>query len=180
MEHPEERYYKLNRFVLLLTGLWPYQSKWSTCLVRAVITTILLSSVIFQLMSLFKSNITANFVIDMIPAFMPVMGSLSQMYARVGYVDKLRDLFEHMWNDWRLQKTNYETKIMQKHAETSKLLTLYYLRKKNIKLRFIQRKRRAFLSHKDVLWTSCQLNGTFIKHPVVIQIHPENVLWSMK
>jgi len=35
------------------------------------------------------SNITANFIIDMIPAFMPVMGSLSQMYARVGQVDKV-------------------------------------------------------------------------------------------
>ncbi|XP_018312094.1 uncharacterized protein [Mycetomoellerius zeteki] len=127
MEHPEERYYKLNRFVLLLTGLWPYQSKWSTRVVRAVITTILLSSIIFQLLSLFMSNITANFIIDMIPAFVPVMGSLSQMYARVGHAGKLRDLFEHMWNDWRLRKTNYEIKIMQKHAETSRLLTLYYL-----------------------------------------------------
>ncbi|KAG5323128.1 OR4 protein, partial [Acromyrmex heyeri] len=103
-----------------------------------------------NLMSLFMSNITANFVIDMIPALMTVMGSLSQIYARVGHVDKLRDLFEHMWNDWRSRKTNYETKIMQKHAETSKLLTLYYLRKKNIKLRFIQRKRRAFLSVRSI------------------------------
>ncbi|XP_018395303.1 PREDICTED: uncharacterized protein LOC108773853 [Cyphomyrmex costatus] len=128
MEHfPEERYYKLNRFVLSLTGLWPYQSKWSARLVRAIIITMLLASAIFQLLSLFTSNITANFIIDMVPAFVPVIGSLSQMYARIGHTDKLRDLFEHMWNDWRLRKTTYETKIMQKHAETSRLLTFYYL-----------------------------------------------------
>ncbi|KYN44380.1 Putative odorant receptor 85d [Trachymyrmex septentrionalis] len=167
MEHPKEHYYKFNRFLLSVSGLWPYQSKRSAHLTRAVIIVFMLSSTFFQissmftskvtldyivdgipslllalgslsnlysriihidkLLSLFISNITANFIIDMIPAFIPVMGSLSQMYARVGHVDKLRNLFEHMWNDWRLRKTNYETKIMQKHAETSKLLTLYYL-----------------------------------------------------
>ncbi|XP_071648064.1 uncharacterized protein [Temnothorax longispinosus] len=126
MEHPAE-YYKLNRFILKLIGLWPYQSKWSARLVRAVITIVLLSSTFFQLSSIFTSDITVDFIVDVIPALIPTFGSLSHVYARVRHVDKLRDLFEHMWKDWRLQKTRYEMKIMREHAETTRLLTFYYL-----------------------------------------------------
>jgi len=56
MEHPEEHYYKLNRFVLSLSGLWPYQSKWSARLMRTVITIVMLSSVIFQVIMTFGNN----------------------------------------------------------------------------------------------------------------------------
>ncbi|KAL0109097.1 hypothetical protein PUN28_014295 [Cardiocondyla obscurior] len=48
MEHPGEQYFKLNRHILSITGLWPYQKKWIAYLLRIIIIVILVSSIIFQ------------------------------------------------------------------------------------------------------------------------------------
>jgi len=48
MEHPEEHYYKLNRFFLSVSGLCPYQSKRNAYLIRIACTVIVLSSVFVQ------------------------------------------------------------------------------------------------------------------------------------
>ncbi|XP_011863919.1 PREDICTED: uncharacterized protein LOC105559890 [Vollenhovia emeryi] len=142
MEHPGEHHYKLNRVILSFSGLWPYQSKWSAHLIRAVISILLVSSVIFQVASFFTTDFTAEFIVEVVPALVPTLGTLSQLYVRTRQGDQLRDIFEHMRNDWRLQKTQYEIKIMRQHAESTRLYTFYYARKKNIsKVRFIQRKR---------------------------------------
>ncbi|XP_072764540.1 uncharacterized protein [Anoplolepis gracilipes] len=87
MERLIERYYKVNRFILSVIGLWPYQSEWNARLMRIIHFTFLITSVFIQ----------------------------------------LKELFERMWNDWALQKTYDEIKIMHEHAETTKLWTLYYL-----------------------------------------------------
>ncbi|XP_072761714.1 uncharacterized protein [Anoplolepis gracilipes] len=86
MEHPEERYYRLNRFFLSVTGLWPYQSKWSARFIRTVITIVMLLCIFAQ----------------------------------------FKELFEHMWNDWALEKTDEEIKIMHQYAETSRLFIIYH------------------------------------------------------
>lgn len=65
---------------------------------------------------------------------------------------QLKYLFEHIWNDWKLQKTRYEVKIMCERAEITRLLIFYYLSKKNIKFRFIQGKKYAFLSARSTLY----------------------------
>ncbi|XP_071648054.1 uncharacterized protein [Temnothorax longispinosus] len=125
MEHPEEHYYKLNRFLLSVTGLSPYQSKRRAHLIRAVLTVTLLISICFLINSIFiTSDITMDYMVDWIPTFLIVTGGLTNLYMRVTHVDKFRELFERMSKDWALQKTHDEAKIMHEHAETSRLFTL--------------------------------------------------------
>ncbi|XP_067204057.1 odorant receptor 13a-like [Linepithema humile] len=126
MEHPEERYYKLNKFFLSVTGLWPYQSARTAYLMRTIITISMMSSAFVQLSSFFTSNITMEYLVDIIPTLLPVLGSLIHLYIRVKHTDKLRELLNRMWNDWALQKTEDELKIMHEYAEISRLLTLHY------------------------------------------------------
>ncbi|XP_028046816.1 uncharacterized protein LOC105833757 [Monomorium pharaonis] len=150
MEYPEEDYYKLNRFFLSVSGLWPYQSKRRAHLIRAVITIVMLSSAIFQISSLFTHYVTVDFLVDGLPSLMLALGSLSNLYMRITNVDKFRELFEQMSKDWALQKTRDEIKIMHEHAETSRLFTLCYMSKRNIKSHFVYRgKRQAFLPVKS-------------------------------
>ncbi|XP_018056368.1 PREDICTED: uncharacterized protein LOC108692569 [Atta colombica] len=145
MEHPEEHYYKFIRFLLSVSGLWPYQSEWSAHLTRVVISVVMLSSVFVQISSMFTSEITLDFIVDGIPSLLFVLGSLSNLYSRIIHIDKFRELFERMWQDWALQKTHYEIKIMHEHAEISRLFTLYYISKRNP--RFVYRKKgQALLS----------------------------------
>ncbi|KYQ54170.1 hypothetical protein ALC60_12385 [Trachymyrmex zeteki] len=127
MDRPKEHYYKFNRFLLSVSGLWPYQSAWSAHLMRAVITIFMVSSAFFQISSMFTSEVTLDFIVDGIPCLLFTLGSLSNLYSRIIYIDKFRELFERMWQDWALQKTHHETKIMHEHAEITRLFTFYYI-----------------------------------------------------
>ncbi|XP_072761716.1 uncharacterized protein [Anoplolepis gracilipes] len=126
MEHPEERYYRLNRFFLSVTGLWPYQSKWSARFIRTVITIVMLLCIFAQISSIFTSEVNMDFLIELLPTLVPTVGNLCQLYTRIVHVDKFKELFEHMWNDWALEKTDEEIKIMHQYAETSRLFIIYH------------------------------------------------------
>ncbi|EZA54938.1 hypothetical protein DMN91_006439 [Ooceraea biroi] len=126
MEHPEERYYKLNRFFLSVNGLSPYQNVWNARLIRLVITVILLSSIFVQASTTLTSEVNLEFIIDIIPAILPTFAGIINLYLHHGNIDKYRKLFDHMWRDWALQKTKDEIKIMHDYAETTRLVTLFY------------------------------------------------------
>ncbi|XP_032670694.1 uncharacterized protein LOC116843901 [Odontomachus brunneus] len=146
MEHPEEQYYKLNRFLLRFSGLWPYQSARDAFIMRTIITILILSSLFVQITSAFKSEITIDYLFDMIPWFVPTLGTLTHLYARIIHINKLKELFDCIWNDWALQKTEDEMKIMHKHAGTSRSLMIYFSRKGNTRFRFTYRRKKPPLS----------------------------------
>ncbi|KAL6255323.1 hypothetical protein P5V15_013663 [Pogonomyrmex californicus] len=123
---PEEHYYKLNRFLLSVSGLWPYQNEWSARLMRAIITFMMLTSTIFQLASMFTSDLTLDFIVDLIPLVLLTLGTLGNLFSRVLHIDKLRELFDNIWKDWALQKTHDEIKIMHERAKVTRLFTLCY------------------------------------------------------
>ncbi|XP_011646167.2 uncharacterized protein LOC105432881 [Pogonomyrmex barbatus] len=86
---PEEHYYKLNRFLLSVSGLWPYQNEWSARLMRAIITFIMLTSTIFQLASMFTSDLTLDFIVDLIPLVILTLGTLTNLFSRILHIDKV-------------------------------------------------------------------------------------------
>ncbi|KAL0109100.1 hypothetical protein PUN28_014296 [Cardiocondyla obscurior] len=153
MEHLEEHYYKLNRFLLSVSGLSPYQSRWSAYLIRIVFTVLMVSSLFVQISYMITSDVTIDFIVDAFPSFLIIMGNLSNLYTRIIHVDKFKELFERMSKDWALQKTQDEIKIMHDYAETSRLSTLYSLSKRTIKPRLVyKRKRQAFLAMRSRLY----------------------------
>ncbi|XP_072764272.1 uncharacterized protein [Anoplolepis gracilipes] len=127
MERLIERYYKVNRFILSVIGLWPYQSEWNARLMRIIHFTFLITSVFIQIFSILTTELTMEFITIIIPTVLPTLAFLPQLYIRIKLIDKLKELLERMWNDWALQKTYDEIKIMHEHAETTKLWTLYYV-----------------------------------------------------
>ncbi|XP_011863906.1 PREDICTED: odorant receptor 22b-like isoform X2 [Vollenhovia emeryi] len=127
MEHSEEHYYKVSRFLLSASGLCPYQSKRSTHLTRGVYSAIMLSSIFFQIASFFTYDLTAEFIVEGIPSLIMIVGGVINTYTRIGHVDRYRELFERMSRDWALQKTHDESKIMHEHAEISRLFTIGFL-----------------------------------------------------
>ncbi|XP_011690750.1 PREDICTED: uncharacterized protein LOC105451780 [Wasmannia auropunctata] len=152
MEHSEEHYYKFNRFLLSVSGLWPYQSNWSARLMRVVISLFMLSSAFFQIASMFTYDVTMDFVIEGLPSIILTLGNLSNLYARIIHIAKYRELFDRISKDWALQKTYDEIKIMHEHAEISKLFTFCYMSKRNIKRFVYKRKRQVSLPVRSRLY----------------------------
>ncbi|XP_014467867.1 PREDICTED: uncharacterized protein LOC106740914 [Dinoponera quadriceps] len=120
MEHPEERYYKLNRFFLMASGLWPYQKARDALVMRVLITVVELSTMLVEVTSILTSEITIDYLVDLLPILIPVLGSLIHLHTHIIQMDKLKEMFNHMWEDWKLQMTNDEVKIMHKYAEISR------------------------------------------------------------
>ncbi|KAG5334634.1 OR85D protein, partial [Acromyrmex charruanus] len=163
MEYPEH-YYKINRLILSFYGLWPFQSKWSAHLMRASTIITLLSNAIFQLLTFSTTNITKDFIIDVMSEFIPAIAGLSHIYARIKRIDKLRDLFERIRDDWKLQKTSFEIKIMHKYAETSRLFSLYCLSKKNI----LDLALSSFSEEKNIELRNLQLSNFSVLYIIMI------------
>ncbi|XP_025267587.1 odorant receptor 22c-like isoform X2 [Camponotus floridanus] len=93
---------------------------------RIINFAVLLISAFIQMMTILTSELTLEFLTSVLPMILPTLGFMMQMYLRIRFIDKLKKLFEYMWDDWALQKTHDEIKIMYEHAETTKLWTLGY------------------------------------------------------
>ncbi|XP_025159771.1 uncharacterized protein LOC112589682 [Harpegnathos saltator] len=141
MEHFEKRYCKLYQFSLTVSGLCPYQSIRKARMIRAFITILILSSVFVQLMSIFTSKFTMDFFIIIIPAFIPTLGTLIHLYMRAMRMDELKGMFDRIRDDWALQKTDDEVKIMYNSAATSRLFTCFFMRKGNVRFRFTYKRK---------------------------------------
>ncbi|XP_025162783.1 uncharacterized protein LOC105190449 isoform X2 [Harpegnathos saltator] len=64
----EMRYFKLNRILLLILGLWPYQDSKSARLRITLIFSILMSSILFQLRVFMTDDVTSNLIIKVLSA----------------------------------------------------------------------------------------------------------------
>ncbi|XP_072764598.1 uncharacterized protein [Anoplolepis gracilipes] len=82
---------------------------------------------IAQILSIYIAEFTVEFVTSIITMILPTVGTLFLMFIRFKHVDKFKELFERMWADWALQKTDDEIKIMHEHAEITRLYTLFCL-----------------------------------------------------
>ncbi|EZA58279.1 hypothetical protein DMN91_006436 [Ooceraea biroi] len=126
MEHPEERYYKLNRFLLSVNGLSPYQNVWNARLIRLFITVILVSALFTEASTTLTSEVNQELLVAIIPEILPTLVVTINLYLRHGNIDKYKKLFDYMWRDWALQKTKDEIKIMHDYAETTRLVMLLF------------------------------------------------------
>ncbi|XP_029155543.1 uncharacterized protein LOC114928486 [Nylanderia fulva] len=122
-----ENYFKLNQLLLLVSGIWPYQSKWSAYLMRVIYIALIIMVVIFQLINFFVTDVSRDFLVITVQAFILTIGVLGHVWSYIKYMDKFKELFEHMWKDWALQKTDEEIKVMHEHAKTVRKFTFYYI-----------------------------------------------------
>ncbi|XP_067209643.1 odorant receptor 63a-like [Linepithema humile] len=70
----EDRYFRFNRTLLLIVGLWPYQKSKLAQFQFTCLFSILTSSIIFQLATFVTSKCTANFVIKILSVAIFHMG----------------------------------------------------------------------------------------------------------
>ncbi|KAH0945334.1 hypothetical protein HN011_001543 [Eciton burchellii] len=117
----EDRYYNVNRKLLVITGLWPYQ-KWKF---RIIQITLFLSILISFLMAQLATFITSGFHIRM------VLKVLSQAFPCLVYIlkyisfvinsKKVKECYERIRHEWIMLKAQNEIDILKKYANISRL-----------------------------------------------------------
>ncbi|XP_070522374.1 uncharacterized protein [Cardiocondyla obscurior] len=98
------RYFGLNRILLLMIGLWPYEK--SKCAVIQIICvySILISCIIFQLTTFFTSKCTAEFIIKILSitfAFCSIIVKYNAFYVNSRTIKYLIRQLHHIYNDLR-------------------------------------------------------------------------------
>ncbi|XP_019697035.1 odorant receptor 49b-like [Harpegnathos saltator] len=114
------RYFRVNRLLLLMVGLWPYKQSKITRLQLILFQSILLSLVLFQLSSFLTSKCTAQFAIEVFSGVFPIIGFMIKynMYSlNFNYVKYLLELIQYTCDEL---KDKSEVAILEEYGKTGK------------------------------------------------------------
>lgn len=79
--------------------------------------------------------------------------TIIQLFTQMCFMSfQFKELLEHMWNDWALEKTDVENKIMHQYAQTTRLVMIYHSRKKYTRRFSYKKKMHAFLTVRFKLY----------------------------
>ncbi|XP_077269420.1 uncharacterized protein LOC143901206 [Temnothorax americanus] len=118
-----DKYFSLNRILLLIVGLWPYEKSKYVQLQLICVYSILISCVIFQLTTILTSKCTAEFIIKILSAalgFSSFVIKYNSFYVNDETVRYLMEQVQHIYNDLR---DNNEIAIVERYASNAKHYT---------------------------------------------------------
>ncbi|EZA47890.1 hypothetical protein X777_15213 [Ooceraea biroi] len=120
------RYYYLNKVILSIVGLWPYQSR----LKGNVMTTITLLFVgsysSLELWSLISGIKDLSIVIENLSTTLINFASVGKMANHLYNKYKMKNLLDRIEETWKMIPTGPENEILRNHAEESRIFTIYY------------------------------------------------------
>ncbi|KAL0132665.1 hypothetical protein PUN28_000428 [Cardiocondyla obscurior] len=130
MEFTVDQYYKLNRLVLSIYGLWPYHSRTVNAWIMRTFTILfLIWATTTQVIKICTTELTADFILDCLPIIIPNIGAIAQFVYRIIINDRLKDLLDQIKTDWNHARSQNEIEIMQTNATLAKITTKWFLRK---------------------------------------------------
>nr|KAF7437767.1 hypothetical protein H0235_000158 [Vespula pensylvanica] len=118
----ENHYYKLNRELLLLIGLWPYQDPKTSRFRTSIVNVFLTIAIIPQVLNMITSKFNMDLLMNNFMFFLPYLCIIA-VYC-TAYVNKkeIRLLADHIKCDWDKLKPD-ELRIVEKYADQSRLIT---------------------------------------------------------
>ncbi|XP_039305982.1 odorant receptor 22b isoform X1 [Solenopsis invicta] len=124
MEFSVDQQYRLNRLVLSIYGLWPYHNRTTDARIKRVIAILLMFYITFiQVTKICMTELTANFILDVLPILIPSAGVIIQIINRIIINDELRNLFDQIKIDWESVRSQHEIEIMQRSVKNALLTT---------------------------------------------------------
>ncbi|XP_011873925.1 PREDICTED: uncharacterized protein LOC105565389 isoform X2 [Vollenhovia emeryi] len=125
MDFAGERYYKLNRILLLSLGLWPYQISTFKKVQIIFFQTLSISFLICQCILLFVKQYSIDGITKVL--MMIILSSISILNYNTGLIlsDKIKYIFDSVRYDWNMLKTQAELEVVQKYANNAKFYTTF-------------------------------------------------------
>ncbi|XP_067209632.1 odorant receptor 7a-like isoform X2 [Linepithema humile] len=126
MECPLNRYYSLNRLLLSIIGLWPYQSAINAWILRVLTMAILIWFLIAQTAKIYMTELTTDFVLDVLPIIIPHVGIMVKFLNRIVNMNEMKDLLDRIKVDWERTSSQDEIKIMQTYAAATRKMSISF------------------------------------------------------
>ncbi|XP_070159585.1 uncharacterized protein [Polyergus mexicanus] len=119
----EDRYFSLNRALLLVLGLWPYQKSKLARLQFICFFSILITFIIFQLTTFITSKCTVNFVIKVLSLPFGLICVTIKYYSFFINNETMRDLMEQFQRIYNNLEDINEIAIIEKYGKNARYYT---------------------------------------------------------
>ncbi|XP_066589855.1 putative odorant receptor 92a [Prorops nasuta] len=123
MDFPQESYYKLNRTLLSLVGQWPYGDRRNNIIRRCFVYLAFLSWLICQITKIIELHFHWNKILETYTHLVIFLTMFSLFTLNIRGIDQFQELWEEMKRDWCSDRMEEETRIKERYAEESKLIT---------------------------------------------------------
>ncbi|XP_050466338.1 uncharacterized protein LOC126859269 [Cataglyphis hispanica] len=119
----QDQYFSLNRILLLIVGLWPYQKSKLTRLQFICFFSILISFIIFQFTTFITSKCTANFVIRVLSVAFGLNCMIIKYYSFWINSEIVKDLIEQLQRIYNDLEDSNEIAIIKKYGQNATYYT---------------------------------------------------------
>ncbi|XP_025263479.1 odorant receptor 49a-like [Camponotus floridanus] len=118
------KYYKLNRHLLLLVGLWPYvHSLFRYC--QIIFCNIIVAFLmVFQIAKLLTLKQDVNLMLKLLPPILPCLICIIKHQTFCIVAKKMRYLMDHVEQDWNMLKNKKELEIIERYTYIGSMCTL--------------------------------------------------------
>ncbi|XP_070522372.1 odorant receptor 30a-like [Cardiocondyla obscurior] len=121
-----DKYFSLNRTLLLIIGLWPYEKSKCVVIQMICIFCIVITCIIFQLTTLLTSKCTPDFIVKVLSiviAFSSFIVKYISFYVNSETIKCLARQLHHIYNDLN---DNGEIAIVERYGNNAKCYTIVF------------------------------------------------------
>ncbi|XP_070159886.1 odorant receptor 46a-like [Polyergus mexicanus] len=112
----EKRYYKINRVLLKILGLWPYQQSYFSLIHKVLFASLLLTFILVQLLVFVTTQYDTNLLLKILSTVFPIVFVTIKYCSLIIQADSVKKMLEQIQDDWRLLKNKLEVDFIKKYA----------------------------------------------------------------
>ncbi|KAL0126370.1 hypothetical protein PUN28_005040 [Cardiocondyla obscurior] len=121
---PINRYYAVNRILLLCVGLWPNQKSSSRHIAVTFTTMTLVSGIVFQLTPFITHEYNVNILLQILAYTIPWIAYTLKYHFSCLKMRQFRDILERVRCDWNQLSNTHEIEIIKEYAAIGRFVTL--------------------------------------------------------
>ncbi|XP_019696765.1 uncharacterized protein LOC109503781 isoform X2 [Harpegnathos saltator] len=127
MEFPENQYYRVNRILLSVVGLWPYDNFKVRRLRFTLTLLILITFSSTQLLTLFNSEYDKIHLLKILSFDLICIACIMKYISFYAVMENVKLLRQYVFDNWRILADEREIEIILRHANIGKYFTLIIL-----------------------------------------------------
>ncbi|XP_011864048.1 PREDICTED: uncharacterized protein LOC105559968 isoform X2 [Vollenhovia emeryi] len=120
----QESYFKINQIILTTIGLWPYQQSYLPQIHQILFASILLTSIVSQLLAFIKTQYSTDLLFSILPFILPCLFATVKYISFIIQTNSLKKLMEQIRDDWNSLEDKLEIDIIENYANNIKLFTI--------------------------------------------------------
>ncbi|KAF3054362.1 Odorant receptor 335 [Nylanderia fulva] len=116
--------YEINRMLLEILGLWPYQQSYFAEIRKVFFVSTLSAFIIVQLLAFTTTQYSTNLLLKILSLTLPILFCIAKYYIFIIQADAVKQMLERIQDNWRMLKNKLEVDIVEKHSYIARFLTI--------------------------------------------------------